>query len=272
MSQGNAMSGGRRPRIPTGQERVVISRSGNRCAYPGCRTRLVFDAVDPVDDDKAVGKVAHICAASPGGPRFDPTMTDKERGSASNLIYLCGDHHDAIDSQTSHHSRAFLEKAKKDHEALLDRAMAYAIGELGFERLETVCSYMVSISGVSDSVGPVAIPMGVLDKMETNSLTAASGHRIAVGLAASGEVARFIDFASQSRADFGSRLRAFFKSNYLAGIAAGLGGDDLFEYVLAHATDHAGPELDEATRAGALAVVCHMFEICEVFENANSAA
>ncbi|WP_143596427.1 hypothetical protein [Tistlia consotensis] len=42
-------------------------------------------------DDKAsvVGVAAHICAASSGGPRYDPNQTPKERASISNAIWLC---------------------------------------------------------------------------------------------------------------------------------------------------------------------------------------
>jgi hypothetical protein len=149
--------------------------------------------------------------------------------------------------------------------------MAYAIGELGFEQLEAVCNYMVAVVERGGAVQPVALPLGIVTKVEFNSL----GHRIerllALGLAATGEVARFIDFTAQSRPDFGQRLRAFFRARYADGLAEGLARDELFDFVHAHAVDHAGPDL-EATSAAALAVVAHMFEVCEVFESAYSAA
>jgi hypothetical protein len=44
-----------------------------------------------------VGKAGHICAASPGGPRYDPSQTKEERRSQSNGIWLCSNHHDLID-------------------------------------------------------------------------------------------------------------------------------------------------------------------------------
>lgn len=46
---------------------------------------------DPQDSSSSVGtgEAAHICAAAPGGPRYDPAMTPKERTSAENGIWLC---------------------------------------------------------------------------------------------------------------------------------------------------------------------------------------
>ena len=132
MRQSDPVAERRRPRVPSGQEKLVIQRSGNRCAYPSCGRRLIFEATNPLDQDKVIGKVAHICAASPDGPRYDASMTDAQRGSAGNLTYLCGDHHDAIDSQISKHTVEFLLDAKKSHEAAMDRAGGYAVGEVGF--------------------------------------------------------------------------------------------------------------------------------------------
>lgn len=67
------------------------------CSNPDCRALTVA----PSDEDEAkflyVGKAAHICAASEGGPRYDPTMTPDERKSASNGIFLCSNCADMID-------------------------------------------------------------------------------------------------------------------------------------------------------------------------------
>lgn len=49
-----------------------------------------------------VGFAAHITAASPGGPRFDSTLTPDQRKHHSNGIWLCGTHAKLIDSDESH--------------------------------------------------------------------------------------------------------------------------------------------------------------------------
>src|SRR5659263_236261 len=106
------MAVSQRDRVPPAQEKVVVARSGNACAYPKCGLLLTIEAEADDDRPKATGKVAHIAAASPGGPRYDATMTETQRGSADNLIYLCGPHHDAVDAQLSKHTSGFLIDAK----------------------------------------------------------------------------------------------------------------------------------------------------------------
>jgi len=43
------------------------------------------------------GMAAHICAAAPGGPRYDPSMTPTERSHNDNGIWLCAAHAPLID-------------------------------------------------------------------------------------------------------------------------------------------------------------------------------
>ncbi|WP_218939738.1 HNH endonuclease [Lutibacter citreus] len=50
------------------------------------------------DENNVLGEIAHICAASSEGPRFDSKMTDDERRSFNNLILLCDEHHKMIDN------------------------------------------------------------------------------------------------------------------------------------------------------------------------------
>lgn len=45
------------------------------------------------------GIAAHICAAAPGGPRYDASMSVEERKSFSNGIWVCPNHASLIDKQ-----------------------------------------------------------------------------------------------------------------------------------------------------------------------------
>lgn len=80
------------------------------------------------DESKSInlGKAAHICAASPGGPRYDVKQTPEQRKSIGNGIYLCGvcaddiDKNDGIDfpASTLHewkriHENSIREKVNK---------------------------------------------------------------------------------------------------------------------------------------------------------------
>jgi len=42
-------------------------------------------------------RLAHICAASPGGRRYDETMTFEARAGIGNGIWLCANHGRLVD-------------------------------------------------------------------------------------------------------------------------------------------------------------------------------
>jgi HEAT repeat protein len=67
---------------------TVAARVNNRCSNPACRAPTSGPQVDPA---KAlnVGVAAHITAASPDGPRYNPGLTSDERKHVNNAIWLC---------------------------------------------------------------------------------------------------------------------------------------------------------------------------------------
>ena len=67
---------------------VLRERVGGFCSNPNCRCTTTGPN-DAVLKSTRVGVCAHICAASPRGPRYDATMTQAERTSPSNGIWLC---------------------------------------------------------------------------------------------------------------------------------------------------------------------------------------
>jgi hypothetical protein len=69
-------------------KRALSLRVGNLCSNPDCRALTSGPQEDPA---KAlnIGVAAHITAASPGGPRYDPDLLPEERSGPSNGIWLC---------------------------------------------------------------------------------------------------------------------------------------------------------------------------------------
>lgn len=250
---------------PPAQEKVVVARSGNTCAYPGCGLILTIESVVEGDRPKATGKVAHICAASPGGPRYDDAMTKPQRGSADNLIYLCGPHHDAVDSQLELHTVEFLREAKRAHEAGVARAVRTGLGEVTYAELTLVCSVLVGATE-PPAVVRVDIALPVQQKIQLNQLGPGAVERITAGLSQADRVERFIAFQTELNPGFGKTLAARCKSDYYSAVAEGLQPDEVFDYLVQRAWDNAGPHDTPQLRAAALAVVAYLFEICEVFE------
>ncbi|WP_395639419.1 ABC-three component system protein [Pseudolysinimonas sp.] len=192
-------------------------------------------------------------------------MTTAERGSAANLIYLCGPHHDAIDSQLNLHTLQFLRDAKKAHEAAVARAVRYALGDVTYEELSLVCSVVgrAADKGQPDHVD-LALPLQ--EKIQLNALGDGSVARIADGLSQASRVAEFVAFQNGIEAGFGRSLASRMKADYFTAIAEGLGPDEVFDYLVTVAFDNAGPTDSPRVRAAALAVIAYLFEICEIFE------
>ena len=259
-----------RDRPKPAQEKVVALRSGNICAYPGCGAELVLEARSKQDQDKAVGRAAHIAAASPGGPRHDPSMTSEERGSADNLMFLCSPHHDGIDTQLHLHTTEFLLSAKRKHEAQIARACRYSIGEVGFDYLEVVCKALALDDVQTEE--PVALPLEIDDKIEINKLSDSARKKILTGIASFSQVEKFITMMTAFKPDFGNRLAAGFKKIYYGGVADGLKKDELFDFVHSSALAEAGPVNNDALQVAVLSVVAYLFSLCEIFEHESSAA
>lgn len=76
------------------------------------------------------GVAAHICAAAPLGPRYDPSMKREQRRDYDNGIWLCAAHAPLVDHDFPKYSVADLRKMKLDAESRaaynLERARAEA--------------------------------------------------------------------------------------------------------------------------------------------------
>jgi len=95
----------------------IAKRAGWLCSDPSCRRHTIGSNSDG-DGEINLGIAAHICAAAPGGPRYDPTMTPEQRKSPDNGIWMCQLHGKAVDAKDSTFTKDLLhewkEKAQKD--------------------------------------------------------------------------------------------------------------------------------------------------------------
>lgn len=74
--------------FPEATKRILALRVAGRCSNPSCKAQLFGPQVDS-EKGLSLGVAAHVTGASPGGPRFDPAISNSDRGSASNGIWLC---------------------------------------------------------------------------------------------------------------------------------------------------------------------------------------
>ena len=97
-----------KPRTDTLRELYIFS--GNMCAMPNCESVLIDE------DGTWVGEVAHIYAASDGGPRANSSLSSEDRRNVENLILLCTNCHKKIDRNVEQYPAEKLFQIKEEHE------------------------------------------------------------------------------------------------------------------------------------------------------------
>ena len=75
----------------------IAKRAGWLCSDPSCRRPTIGSTPDG-NNEINIGIAAHICAAVPRGPRYDPKQTPEERKSPDSGIWMCRNHGAAIDA------------------------------------------------------------------------------------------------------------------------------------------------------------------------------
>ncbi len=244
--------------IPVWDQKVLCLRSGNRCAIPECRKILVIDKKEN-DRESIIGEIAHIKGENAGAPRYDVSMTDKERNGYDNLILMCRDHHKMIDDQYNTYTVAKLLEIKKNHEAWVRDSLEKEMVNVTFAELGTITNYLNSGQFVIDDKLTLIPPK---DKIKRNNLSSETERLIIHGLLQVKQVESFIDKCPD--VNFGERLRQGFVNEYERLLKdEHLSGDALFESLLDFAS---GGRNDFKERAAALAVLTYLFEKCEVFE------
>jgi len=248
----------RRPSVAK-QVKILLQQSMNCCAFPNCKAMLT--APKSGDDDTAVlSMIAHIVGISKNGPRFDPGFSITQLNSEENMILLCPLHHSQVDAQTSTYSVEQLKKMKKDHELWANKIWRDNILTVNNTELEIVTRYLMSSPKIVPFERKLTPPK---DKLKKNGLSKRTEDLMVWSLAKSEEVGKFIAHMEQITPDFSEKLKSSFVERYEQCKQEGLEGDEIFSELLEMAT---GPKPDFQRQAAGLAVLTHLFELCEVFE------
>lgn len=121
-------------------KRALAARVGNLCSNPDCRA-LTSGPHEDTAKSVNLGVAAHITAAAPGGPRYDATLTQEQRSSAENCIWLCQTCAKLIDSDSRRFPVSLLQgwKAKAEEDA------RSRIGKTGAQAPTGGSTYHISI-------------------------------------------------------------------------------------------------------------------------------
>lgn len=95
----------------------LAKRAGMKCSFPDCRTPTSGPGSEPTEVTNT-GVAAHICAASPGGPRYVEDMGSEERSGILNGIWLCQTHAKLIDDDEISFPAAKLREWKETAEQM----------------------------------------------------------------------------------------------------------------------------------------------------------
>ena len=102
----------------------IAKRAGWLCSDPECR-RPTVGATSDGNGEIMLGEASHVCAAAPGGPRYDPGMSEAERRSAKNGIWMCKLHGKSVDSHDPKFTVELLRDWKTQAEEQSHRSVLY---------------------------------------------------------------------------------------------------------------------------------------------------
>ena len=100
----------------------AAQRTAFRCSF--CRVPTIGPSRESNNAVSNIGVAAHICAAAPGGKRYDPNMTKQQRKSIDNCIWMCQVHAHLIDTDEITYSVSMLKEMKAKAEADAEKAIA----------------------------------------------------------------------------------------------------------------------------------------------------
>lgn len=98
--------------------------SAGYCCNPICQNPLFVDVGMALTTH--FGEIAHIIAASPGGPRGDATVPVPNRGERENLVLLCANCHTVVDKTPDSHPVEMLLAWKEQRRAAVEAALGIA--------------------------------------------------------------------------------------------------------------------------------------------------
>ena len=110
-------------------KRFVALRAGYMCSFAGCSQLTTGPSDESSWAVAGIGDAAHICAASPGGKRYDASMSPKERSHIDNAIWLCANHARLIDRDDVAYAADDLRQMKRAHEAACAEKVRWSEGQ-----------------------------------------------------------------------------------------------------------------------------------------------
>lgn len=104
-----------KPRPSPKTRTIVGAKSGDECAFPGCREEIVKKKGS--GEEYLAGHLCHIYGKEEGSARYDATLTVEEVNAPENLLFLCRNHHLEVDADPERYTVPRLKEWKAAHES-----------------------------------------------------------------------------------------------------------------------------------------------------------
>jgi hypothetical protein len=128
-----------RDEFPATTKRALAYRVSLQCSNPLCRRPTAAPHTEP-DKYNLLGEAAHITGARPGGPRFDPSLSNAQRSSITNGIWLCRFCARIIDTDEERFPPQVLRTWKQDAENVLLEQF-----HVGVQNIQSVNDYVLEL-------------------------------------------------------------------------------------------------------------------------------
>jgi hypothetical protein len=151
----------------------LFVKSQNQCAMSQCNSPILIG-------DTVVGEICHIRARRKNGPRYDPSLTLKQRNDFSNLILLCGTCHKRVDASPA----IFTAELLTDLKAIQSKTKTTA----------TVSGSGVAVSIGRDNFGKITIQQSSTNKQQNSKYP---NNSIGADANFSGYIEYLVDLANQ---------------------------------------------------------------------------
>ncbi len=245
--------------------KILYAEAANQCSMDGCDKQLIQERNNNNELNKKyqIAEMGHIYPISNKWIRSKEDLSDEEKRDEKNFILVCKNCHSTIDKDNSYTYEKLL-KIKKDHIFKMKIIRETALVDFNFDDLE-----IASLNIISKDVDVmIKYSSSNFDNIETevkirkNELTPISRNLILQGSIKHDQVKDFVKKMIQEDDTFPIRLIKSFKDCYDS-YKQDLKGDKLFQEMYDFCKKNL---LKESEIAASLAILCYLFNLCEVFE------
>lgn len=254
----NNKQNSQRDEISESDYRRLLLISLGTCANPNCNCALIRE------DGSYIGQAAHICAARPGGPRYDENQTPEQRKSIDNFILLCCNCHRMIDDKTAwiNYSVETLKEWKENHETRYRENRSKEFTQLSVKNLDIAAMKIIQHMDEKCIANNSFKLMKIQSKMDKHSFSHNSRFLVKSSVGISSSIKEYLDERTSEDDEFTNQIRSGILSVYYNAMSNGYKDDDLFTKILA---DLRLGIKDFAQETAIIALCVYYMEHCDLF-------